>query len=205
MRPTIDCLYEAHPCRSMIHVSSVKGVVFFAQGPNLMNRTGPRYLGDGPVSWILVLPLSPFRATVTILHLLQPAFARALVRSPNRPLPVLRRPSELQTSADASRAPPCVHLFRQTAPRFNSLHASIDASFFFGSCCCTSSGNIDKEYRDEVIGEKLPSTFGPPLLVQRVADVVHRLQMFWLRKNKRHLNALYSLLAKPSSFTAALL
>ncbi|KAL4586877.1 hypothetical protein LXL04_011522 [Taraxacum kok-saghyz] len=31
-------------------------------------------------------------------------------------------------------------------------------------------------------------TFGPPLLLQRLADVVRRLQMFWLRKNKRHLN-----------------
>ncbi|KAL4557739.1 hypothetical protein LXL04_035927 [Taraxacum kok-saghyz] len=31
-------------------------------------------------------------------------------------------------------------------------------------------------------------TFGPPLLLQRLADVVRRLQMFWLRKNKQHLN-----------------
>ncbi|KAL4555702.1 hypothetical protein LXL04_038330 [Taraxacum kok-saghyz] len=31
-------------------------------------------------------------------------------------------------------------------------------------------------------------TFGPPLLLQRVADVVRRLQMFWLRKNKQHLS-----------------
>ncbi|KAL4569784.1 hypothetical protein LXL04_025427 [Taraxacum kok-saghyz] len=30
-------------------------------------------------------------------------------------------------------------------------------------------------------------TFGPPLLLQRFADVVRRLQMFWFRKNKQHL------------------
>ncbi|KAL4556320.1 hypothetical protein LXL04_038967 [Taraxacum kok-saghyz] len=30
-------------------------------------------------------------------------------------------------------------------------------------------------------------TFGPPLLLQRLADVVRRLQMFWFRKNKRRL------------------
>ncbi|KAJ0480189.1 hypothetical protein HanIR_Chr13g0628691 [Helianthus annuus] len=30
--------------------------------------------------------------------------------------------------------------------------------------------------------------FGPPLLLQMSADVVRRLQIFYLRKNKQHLN-----------------
>ncbi|KAL4575751.1 hypothetical protein LXL04_011836 [Taraxacum kok-saghyz] len=71
-----------------------------------------------------------------------------------------------------SRSPPATNLvffdLWPTSSEITAIEQSADVKNKQSSCCRLQ-------------------TFGPPLLLQRLADMVRRLQMFWLRKNKRPL------------------
>ncbi|KAL4555538.1 hypothetical protein LXL04_038160 [Taraxacum kok-saghyz] len=99
-----------------------------------------------------------------------------------------RRPPIQATSGDAS------------APSTSSNAPAPSTRIFLRRRRCF--GSFDDRYCRHMKFSGRLQTFGPPLLLQRLADVVRRLQIFWLRKNKRHLREntrLYAMLTSPRS------